>query len=485
MAAPGLSPAFAWSAPQASRQSVRSLACLQPLHAVRVPANRGRALGATWQRIATWGNAPPGGSANFPLLAVALPFFWGHGGGHGSGPDGPRGAARASDAGSHYDGAPRRDRQGVGRLHATTIATLQGGRRACTVVAWCAPLPAALRGAACRATGPEARKTRRRAALRLVAEWQRHVETVLRACQSARAAPARSLLADWLPSLRPKIASRPALRAGPRQSQRAFEARVARVATALCVGRRGPQKVVLARWAALAAPPGGCFDPYALACQRRATETAAHVFCWPTRPNEAFVGSSPEALLQLRGRRVTTHAVAGTAARTLDGDGSALLASDKDRREHQLVVRRIVAALAPLCSRLRAAARPRRLATRTLWHLETPVQGLLLAPSDPLAMARRLHPTPALAGTPRRWAMARLWAEEPWRGLYGGAIGWVAPTGAHLCVAIRSAQVSRQKATLFAGAGIVAGSSPRREWLETAAKLAPMADALNQGAAIR
>ena len=100
-----------------------------------------------------------------------------------------------------------------------------------------------------------------------------------------------------------------------------------------------------------------------------------------------------------------------------------------------------------------------------------------LAPGRPAslgAVARALHPTPALAGTPRTAALAFIREHEPDRGWYGGPVGWVDDAGdGELWIAIRAALLDRERpvATLFAGGGIVAGSQPASELDETRVKL--------------
>jgi isochorismate synthase EntC len=91
-----------------------------------------------------------------------------------------------------------------------------------------------------------------------------------------------------------------------------------------------------------------------------------------------------------------------------------------------------------------------------------------------------LHPTPAVAGTPRTAAQELIAALEPFhRGLYAGCIGWFSSDGdGDAAVAIRSALVHGREALVWAGAGIVKGSSAAAEEHETQAKLRTMLDIL-------
>lgn len=212
------------------------------------------------------------------------------------------------------------------------------------------------------------------------------------------------------------------------------------------------------------------------------------------RGRDTFLAATPETLVRVAGRRVETAALAGSAARgrTPEEDGalaSALLASPKERAEHAHVVDAIRAVLTPLCKRLEIAADPRLRALFGIQHLETTIEGELADPrpgepaSDALSLVEALHPTPAVAGAPS--ALAADWLrrnEGLERGWYAAPIGWLdAQGGGAFCVGLRSAlirnglgpvgQSGASRARLFAGAGIVAGSEPERELVETRIKL--------------
>jgi menaquinone-specific isochorismate synthase len=154
---------------------------------------------------------------------------------------------------------------------------------------------------------------------------------------------------------------------------------------------------------------------------------------------------------------------------------SALRGSEKDRREHQLVLDGILSALSPLCVWLDSPPSPSVLALPKLQHLSSPVRGWLRAETSLGDLLARLHPTPAVGGAPRdaalRW-IADL--EDRSRGWYAGPVGWVAREQADLAVAIRSAVVEKRWITVFGGAGIVRGSDPDAEWDETGRKAASL-----------
>lgn len=199
-----------------------------------------------------------------------------------------------------------------------------------------------------------------------------------------------------------------------------------------------------------------------------------------------FVGASPELLVSRRQQQVRSHPLAGTFARSGDPRADAdlaaeLTASAKDRWEHRLVVDAVAAALAPKCDRLAVPDAPEILLLRNVLHLGTEITGELAAPvPTALDLVAALHPTPAVAGTPRAAALAYLREAENFdRGRYAGAVGWMDQRGdGDWAIGIRSAELAGDHARLFAGVGIVAGSEPEAELVETQLKLQALLAAL-------
>lgn len=203
------------------------------------------------------------------------------------------------------------------------------------------------------------------------------------------------------------------------------------------------------------------------------------------REGRSFVAATPERLFTQRGDWVEVDAIAGTAARSANSAqdvalGEALLASTKNLHEHALVVRAVREALAPCSRRLEVPEQPRVMRLNNAQHLWTPIQAELRPGMDLFHLAQLLHPTPATNGTPRQAAHAWLRREEPFaRGWYTGVAGILEPdlTG-ELWVLLRCARIQGDRADLYAGAGLVAGSDPLSEWRETEDKLAAMLTAL-------
>jgi menaquinone-specific isochorismate synthase len=228
-------------------------------------------------------------------------------------------------------------------------------------------------------------------------------------------------------------------------------------------------------------PMNAPLDSRHVLARLRAREPGCFHFLVSPEPGVALVGASPERLVRCEGDRLRTVALAGSAGRSPDPArddelGAQLLASGKDRAEHEVVVSAIRSELSLLGGDVLVgdappAPRLRRLAT--VQHLETPIEARVAARRHVLEAAGRLHPTPALAGAPKgvaRRAIAEIEARS--RGWYGGAAGWIDAAGqGDLTVIIRSLLIRRHEVTAYAGAGIVAGSDANAEAGEIVLKL--------------
>jgi menaquinone-specific isochorismate synthase len=210
-------------------------------------------------------------------------------------------------------------------------------------------------------------------------------------------------------------------------------------------------------------------DPLALLAPLRQSQAGSCRFLWQRHRGSALLGASPERLLSVRQGQLRSDALAGTAP---CGEGLALMASTKDRLEHELVVDTILAGLGGAGLMPRRPRHPRLARHGQLVHLHTPITAALQG-HDPLAIAAALHPTPAVAGLPRREAMGWLRSLEPFeRGHYAAPIGWVDAAGdLELRVAIRSGTLQHRQLILTAGAGLVRTSEVERELAEVQLKL--------------
>ncbi|RNE48337.1 isochorismate synthase [Corynebacterium alimapuense] len=242
------------------------------------------------------------------------------------------------------------------------------------------------------------------------------------------------------------------------------------------------EKVVLARSVDIAFDPP--VDPLLVAARLIDNSLNKDGFIVDLSPagqaGHILVGSSPEVLIKRQGSTVSAFPLAGSAARQEDPDldaavGTELSQSIKNLDEHRHVVEHLRQALAPLCSRLDIAEQPELTSTSEMWHLATPIVGTLQDSTlSALELAVRLHPTPAICGTPTDAAEALIETAESDRGFYAGAVGWCDGSGdGEYMVAIRCAEVSGdgRSARAWAGGGIVADSDPEGELAETTAKL--------------
>jgi isochorismate synthase len=279
-------------------------------------------------------------------------------------------------------------------------------------------------------------------------------------------------------------------------SRRDYERAVGRAlermeASASASDREALRKVVLAR--TLTVEGRVPFDPAGIV-ERLSEDPGVTTFSVPLPDDDrgrrrTLVGATPELLLRRDGLTVTSMPLAGSARRGADEsrDRAAaefLIKSSKDLREHAVVVEWIADHLSSHCKSLRVSSKPRLVSTRSLWHLATPIQGTLRDESaSSVELAAALHPTPAVCGLPVDLARATIQELEPFdRGFFAGAVGWCAANGDGVwMMAIRCAQLSENSAQLFAGAGIVPGSTPGSEADETFAKFGALLDALSPG----
>jgi menaquinone-specific isochorismate synthase len=205
---------------------------------------------------------------------------------------------------------------------------------------------------------------------------------------------------------------------------------------------------------------------------------------------DGLVGASPELLLARRSSAVRSRVLAGTTGRDVDPAadaalGTALLASAKDRHEHDLALRSAVDALSPACTTLDVPDGPSLVRLDNVQHLGSDLAGTLQEDDGGLPhvldLLGRLHPTAAVGGAPRQAALDHIRTHEGMgRGRYAGPVGWLTADGdGEFAIALRCAEVDGTRARLFAGAGVVTGSLPEAELAETWLKLKAMTGVLD------
>jgi len=201
---------------------------------------------------------------------------------------------------------------------------------------------------------------------------------------------------------------------------------------------------------------------------------------------DGFIGASPELLVGRVDDVVHAHPLAGTAPRSSDPSAdsrlaSALVGSAKDRHEHRLTIDWLLDTLLPFCSYVDAEPEPTIVSLANVHHLGTRVEGRLSSPpTSILELVAALHPTPAVGGDPQGAALRQIAAIEPGeRGRYAGPVGWVDGAGnGEFAVGIRSGTISANRASIWAGVGVVADSDPEAELGETRSKFQAMMGAL-------
>ena len=240
------------------------------------------------------------------------------------------------------------------------------------------------------------------------------------------------------------------------------------------------EKVVLARDLVSEIPKD--FD-YSIALRKLATKFDS---CF-TYSVDGLFGASPELLVKVSHSQVSARVLAGTAGRGTDPGvdeaiGLALTSSHKNLEEHKFAVDSLVQELDTIATQIDADEKPFSLALPNLWHLASDVHAVLKADSTSLQVVKALHPSAAVAGTPRIKAQQLIAELENLdRGRYAGPVGWIGADGDGVwAIALRGAQVDRNenKIRAFAGCGIVAESEAEAELAETNLKFKPIIEAL-------
>jgi len=230
---------------------------------------------------------------------------------------------------------------------------------------------------------------------------------------------------------------------------------------------RTVQKVVLARKTILHFTQTP--DPWVMLQQLKKVTPNSYHFAFQFGKT-TFLGASPERLFRRYQRAVESEALAGTMPKS--ADPASLQASEKNKREHHLVVEAIEAAFERFCAKFIRAKEPGVLTLANGHHLITGFQGQLKDGVNDEDILKSLHPTPALGGTPRRQAMAAIRKREAFsRGWYGAPVGYVGLDWAEFVVGIRSGLVRGKKLSVYAGAGIIDGSQADDEWNEVENKI--------------
>ena len=303
---------------------------------------------------------------------------------------------------------------------------------------------------------------------------------------AAAEARARAVL-GWMDAA--PVAPRCGLLAGPLQAEdpAAYEAAAAQVVARIRAGEIFQANIARA-WTGALVPGAQPFDLFA----RLLEESAAPFAAYLRLPGLALVSNSPERFLQVREGQVETRPIKGTRPRGAGPAADAalaaeLLASDKDRAENLMIVDLMRNDLARVCA-------PGSVKVPSLWalesfanvhHLVSTVTGRLNPGRDALDLLAAAFPPGSITGAPKVQAMKVIAELETPRGPYCGSLFWAGADGAFdSSVLIRTAACTETPegwaVEARAGAGVVEGSDPRAERLETEAKIAALARALTE-----
>ena len=207
-----------------------------------------------------------------------------------------------------------------------------------------------------------------------------------------------------------------------------------------------------------------------------------------------IVGSSPEVLVRVEGDRVEERPIAGTHPRgATEAEDLAIEQSmktdPKERAEHVMLVdlgRNDVGRVSELGS-VKVTEFMVTERYSHVMHLVSHVVGRLRRGADAFDVLRACFPAGTVSGAPKIRAMEIIDEIEPTqRGPYAGAVGYVSYSGTlDSCITIRTIVCHAGRASIQVGAGIVADSDPKSEWLETCSKARGLVLALRMAAARR
>ena len=188
-------------------------------------------------------------------------------------------------------------------------------------------------------------------------------------------------------------------------------------------------------------------------------------------PNEGYwMGASPETLLEVQDKKITTMALAGTKKRNVVRWGN------KEILEQKIVKDEIKKNLTPFCENLETT-NSSTIKAGGVDHLKTTISGTTI--SSPSQIINAIHPTPAVGGAPKEKALLILKKKESHnRSFYSGYLGEINNMNCTLFVNLRCVHIKKNKARIFVGGGITKDSRPEKEWEEIINKSQTILEAL-------
>jgi len=188
-------------------------------------------------------------------------------------------------------------------------------------------------------------------------------------------------------------------------------------------------------------------------------------------PDEGFwMGASPETLLEVKDKKITTMALAGTKKRSVIQWGN------KEILEQKIVKDEIKKNLTPFCENLETT-NSSTIKAGGIDHLKTTISGA--TSSSPSQIINAIHPTPAVGGAPKEKALLIIKKKESHnRSFYSGYLGEINNMNCKLFVNLRCVHIKKNKARIFVGGGITEDSKPEKEWEEIINKSHTILEAL-------
>jgi anthranilate synthase component 1 len=227
-------------------------------------------------------------------------------------------------------------------------------------------------------------------------------------------------------------------------------------------------------------------DPFTVYRALRHVNPSPYMF-FVRMGERSIVGSSPEMLVRVEGRHAVTHPIAGTRPRGRSDEEDQRLAeelkrNEKERAEHVMLVDLGRNDLGRVCEygSVRVPTFMTLERYSHVMHLVSVVEGKLAEDRDRLDALVACFPAGTVSGAPKVRAMQIINDLEPTRrGIYAGAVGYLDFAGnLDFCIAIRTIVLEQGRASIQAGAGIVADSNPTAEYEETRDKARAMVRAL-------